>query len=201
MSFLFGGNPPTTSELARRYKQHINKSIRELDRETARISSEEKQLMLEVKKHSTNNIKLSMQKAQAVVRLRRMLNKFSNMKANLQGIAQRIQSVKSTEALQRAVGSAVTMMTSFNKMSGGAQLVSSLHEMEKQNAFMNFQSEIMDEKMDAVFEEDNDEEASCDIVEQILLEAGVNIPSVHKTNTEIETIISRLQQCKVSDKN
>jgi charged multivesicular body protein 2A len=201
MSFLFGGNPPTTSELARRYKQHINKSIRELDRETVRISSEEKQLMIEVKKHSTNNIKLSMQKAQAVVRSRRMLNKFSNMKANLQGISQRIQSVKSTEALQKAVGSAVAMMQTFNKMTGGAQLVSSLHEMEKQNAFMNFQSEIMDEKMDAVFEEDNDEEATCDIVEQILLEAGVNLPSVHATHSEAETIISRLQQCKVSNKN
>ena len=89
MSFLFGGTPPTTAELAQRYKRHINKSIRALDRES--MTNEEKVLMSEIKKSSQNNIKQSMQKAQAVVRGRRMINKFSQMKAHLQGIASRMQ--------------------------------------------------------------------------------------------------------------
>ena len=177
MSFLFGGAPPTTSELAQRYRRHINKSVREIDRETARLQAEEKVLMAEVKQVSHNNMKQSMQKAQAVVRARRMLNRFSHMKAQLQGIGMRIQSVKTTEALQKAVGSAVKMMTNFNKLTGGPQLVSELRELEKQNMTMNVQSEIIDEQLDSVFEEDNDEDAPEDVVMQVMEEAGVKLPS------------------------
>lgn len=177
MSFLFGGSPPTTSELASRYRRHINRSIRDIDRESARLAGEEKVLMAEVKSASQNNMKLSMQKAQAVVRTRRMSNKFSMMKAHLQGIGTRIQGIKSTEALQKAVGSAVVMMNSFNRVVGGQHLVGSLQELEKQNAMMTVQGEIIDEQMDAVFEEDNDAEASNDVVMQIMEEAGVELPS------------------------
>jgi charged multivesicular body protein 2A len=200
MSFLFGGNPPSTAELARRYKQHINRSIRDLDREYNRIALEEKQLMKEVKIHSNNNLKLSFQKAQAVVRSRRLLSKFSLMKANMQGISMRIQSVKTTDALQSAVQSAVSMMQNFNKLAGGTKLMGSLQEMEKHNAFMNFQSEIIDDQLDSIFEEDNDEESTHDIVSQILFEAGVNIPSTSHL-FENSSIDSQILKCKVPTKS
>jgi len=119
------------------------------------------------------------------------------MKAHLQGISQRINSVKTTESLQRAVSSAVSMMQNFNKLSGGEQLVATIHEMEKQNAFINFQGEILDERLDAVFEEDNDEQDSCTIMESILLEAGVEIPSTYLSIINSESITSQLQRCNV----
>jgi len=184
MSFLFGGTPPTTSELALRYKRHINRSIREIDRESQRLGNEEKILMQEVKAVSKNNMKQSMQKAQAVVRTRRMLNKFSQMKAHLQGIGTRIQGVKTMEALQRAVGSAVQMMQNFNKVVGGNHLVSSLQDLERQNVLMTVQSEMVDEQLDAVFEEDNDEEASSDVLMQVMQEAGVELPSAGSLSLE-----------------
>ena len=183
MSFLFGGSPPTTSQMASRYKTQINRNIREIDRESARLVREEKQLMVEVKKAASNNMKLSMQKAQAVVRSRRMVNRFENMKAHLQGIATRIQSVKSTEGLQKAVGSAVQMMQQFNRCVGVKTLGLSLQELERQNATMTMQTEMIDEQMDAVFEEDNDEEEGSDLVLQVLTEAGVSIPNAHMDDT------------------
>jgi charged multivesicular body protein 2A len=197
MSFLFGGQPPTASELARKYKHHIDRSLREIDREIQRLNAEEKLLMTEIKKMAGNHMKMCMQKAQAIVRLRKTLDKFSNMKAHLQGISQRINSVKTTESLQRAVSSAVSMMQNFNKLSGGEQLVATIHEMEKQNAFINFQGEILDERLDAVFEEDNDEQDSCTIMESILLEAGVEIPSTYLSIINSESITSQLQRCNV----
>ena len=185
MSFLFGGAAPTTSELAQRYKRHINRSIRELDRESMKLVNEEKMLMAEVKKASQNNLKQSMQKAQAVVRTRQMQNKFSQMKAHLQGIACRIQNVKSTQALQQAVGSAVQMMRGFNKL-GGAELVGALHELEKQNSFMTTQSEMIDEQLDSVFEEDTDGEEINDVVLEVMREAGVELPSAGTSNLSFE---------------
>ncbi len=190
MSFLFGGAPPSTSELAQRYKRHINRSIRELDRETLKLVNEEKFLMGEVKKASQNNMKQSKQKAQAVVRTRRMLNKFSQMKAHLQGIASRIQGVKSTEALQKAIGSAVQMMQGFNKI-GGIDLVKSLHELERQNGMMTVQSEMIDDQLDSVFEEENDNEEMDDVILEVMREAGVDLPSA---STELMSLEERLEK-------
>lgn len=194
MSFLFGGSPPTTSELATRYKRHINRSIREIDRESARLLNEEKVLMQEVKNVSKNNMKQSMQKAKAVVRTRRMLNRFSMMKAHMQGIGTRIQSVKTMEALQKAVGSAVQMMQSFNKVAGGKHIISAMQELEKNNALMNIQTEMVDEQLDAVFEEDNDEEDTSDVVMQVMMEAGVELPK--SMETEDLTLEERLERIK-----
>lgn len=196
MSFIFGGAAPTTAELAMRYKRHINRSIREIDRETIRLSNEEKHLMHEVKAVSRNNMKQSMQKAQAVVRLRRMLDKFSQMKAHLQGIGMRIQSVKSTEALQKAVGSAVQMMQSFNKVTGGNCLVGSLRELEKNNMLMSVQSELIDEHLDSVFDEDESEDTPADIVMQVMQEAGVELPVPGTNVVESLTFEERLERIK-----
>lgn len=190
MSFLFGGAAPTTSELAQRYKRHINRSIRELDRESLKLLNEEKMLMSEVKKASQNNMKQSKQKAQAVVRTRRMLNKFSQMKANLQGIASRIQGVKSTEALQKAIGSAVQMMQGFNRI-GGTNLIKSLHELERQNGMMTVQSEIIDDQLDSVFEEENDDDEMDDVILEVMREAGVDLPSA---STELMSLEERLEK-------
>ena len=197
MSFLFGGTPPTTSELANRYKRHINRSIREIDRESARLLQEEKVLMQEVKNVSKNNMKQSMQKAKAVVRTRRMLNRFSMMKAHMQGIGTRIQSVKTMEALQKAVGSAVQMMQSFNKVAGGKHIISAMQELEKNNSLMNIQTEMVDEQLDAVFEEDNDEEDTSDVVMQVMMEAGVELPkSMENEDLTLEERLERIKPVK-----
>jgi Zn-dependent M32 family carboxypeptidase len=198
MSFLFGGAPPTTSQMAARFKTEINRNIREIDRESVRLQHEEKLLMVEVKKASSNNMKLSMQKAQAVVRTRRMVNRFSLMKAHLQGVSTRIQSVKSTENLQKAIGSAVQMMQKFNRCIGAKGLSISLNELERQNAAMNMQTEMIDEQMDSVFEEDNDEEEGSDLVLQILTEAGVDIPSARvEESMSLEERLERMRPVRI----
>ena len=181
MSFIFGGAPPTTAELARHFKTKIGRSIREIDREAARMKGEERVLMGEMKAAAANNLKLTLQKAKAVVRTRRTLNKFSSMKSHLQGISARIQNVKSMESLNGAVAGAAKMMAAFNQVMGGRALCSSLTEMERQTASMNLHSEMVDERMDDVFDEDEDENDIDNVVSSILLEAGIKLPDAIKT--------------------
>jgi Zn-dependent M32 family carboxypeptidase len=184
--------------MASRFKTQINRNIREIDRESVRLQQEEKLLMSEVKKASSNNMKLSMQKAQAVVRTRRMVNRFSLMKAHLQGVSTRIQSVRSTESLHKAIGSAVHMMQKFNSCVGVKALGVSLRELERQTATMNMQTEMIDEQMDSVFEEDNDEEEGSDLVLQILTEAGVDIPSVGvEESMSLEERLERVRPVRI----
>ena len=198
MSFLFGGAPPTTAELARTFKTRINGSVRELDRETVRMKGEEKLLMREMKAAAANNLKLTMQKAKAVVRTRRMMNKFSQMKSHLQGISARIQNVKSMEALQNAVGSAAKMMRVFNQAMGGRAICSSLVEMEKQNMAMNLHGEMVDEHMDDAFDEDEDEDDVDNVTSQVLLEAGIQLPEAgHRTPAAALSLDERLERLQV----
>lgn len=192
MSFLFGGNPPTISELANRHKRDINRTIRGIDREIAKLNQEERSLMAEVKKTSSNDLQLSFQKAQSVVRNRRMLSKCSVMKSHMQGIAARIQNVKTMEGLQRAVSGTAQLMKSFNTRMGGVEMVASLHELERQNMAMIIQGEVVDGQMDSVFEEDNDSEESEDVVMQVMTEAGVCLPSV-----AAGSFAEQLSQCRV----
>jgi hypothetical protein len=70
------------------------------------------------------------------------------------------------------------MMQQFNRCVGAKAIGLSLRELEKQNATMTMPTEMIDEQMDSVFEEDNDEEEGSDLVLQILTEAGVSIPNV-----------------------
>jgi hypothetical protein len=63
---------------------------------------------------------------------------------------------------------------------------------------MNMQTEMIDEQMDSVFEEDNDEEEGDDLVLQILAEAGVDIPSARKEETmTLEERLERVRPIKI----
>lgn len=176
MSFLFGGTPPTTAELAAHFRTRIHRSVREIDREAARLRAEERGLMVEIKRAAGNNLKQALQKAKAVVRTRRTLNRVSAMKSHFQGVAARIQNVKSMTALQGAMDSAARMMQQFNRSLGGRALCASLADLQRQNAAMNMHSELMDEGMDEAFDEDEDADDVDNVVSAVLLEAGIKLP-------------------------
>jgi charged multivesicular body protein 2A len=184
MSFLFGGTPPTTSELASRYKTVINRSIREIDREHAQVRAQEKSLMAEIRRCAETNHVMARQKAKSVVRARAMMARFSNMKSQLQEITSRISSVRSTEALETAVKSANRAMCGFNtRVLGSQTMATALREFEKGSTQMTMQTEVADELLDTVFDDDNEEEAD-DVVQGVLEEVGVGflIPSAQTNN-------------------
>jgi len=72
-------------------------------------------------------------------------------------------------------------MQSFNQSIGGKNLVLSLADMERHTANMNMQGELIDEQLDAAFDDDTDETESNEVVIQVLMEAGVDIPQTSNT--------------------
>ena len=197
MSFLFGGAPPTTSEMVRKYKSVINKSVRELDRETAKLKAQESALMAEIKKNGTSNLTITSQKARAVVRTRRIMERFSSMKSHLQDVSSRIQGVGSMESLQVALGSAVGVMKGFSMKAGGASMLSTLRDFEKFNGVMALQSEMTDESLNDTFDNEGEIEEIDSVVNSVLMEAGVFLPSPSASAPEEELEV-RLLRLKVS---
>lgn len=174
MSFLFGGAPPTTSELVRKYKSAIDRSVRELDRESAKLKSQESTLMSEIKKNGITNFTVSKQKAKSVIRTRKIIARFSSMKSHLQDVSSRIQGVKSMESLQTALASATGVMKGFSMKAGNGALLSTLREFEKFNGVMAIQSEMTDDGLNDAFDGEGDEdEIDALIMSSVLQEAGI----------------------------
>jgi hypothetical protein len=61
---------------------------------------------------------------------------------------------------------------------------------------MAMQTEMIDEQMDAVFEEDNDEEEGSDLVLQVLAEAGVSLPSARLDESDALSLEERLERVR-----
>lgn len=195
MSFLFGGRPPTTAELSRRYRTSINRSTRELDREIAQLEHQGRVLMAEIRKCAAANPSMAIQKARAVVRTRNMSARSSAMKSQLQEISSRILNVRSIETLEMAVASANRAMRNFNMRLGSRTLASTLQNFERENTQLGVQTEMADEMLDTAFDEEDREDAD-DVVSQVLLEAGVNLPRAiiqAKDEVPLEQRLERLR--------
>ena len=178
MAFLFGGTPPTTGELARRYKLTINRSVREIDRELENIQSQEKANMSEIRKHAGTNPTLARQKARAIVRGRAMQSRFSSTKSQLEDISSRLLGVKSAEALDTALRAASRAMSGFQSRIGCEGLIHTLKDFERRSNQLSAQTEMSDEILDTVFDQERDEEDIDNNVESVLQEVGVSLPSI-----------------------
>ena len=180
MSFLFGGAPPTTAELARRYKLAICRAVRDIDREMVQIRNQERMCMREIQAYSRTNHAITMQKARAVVRSRKMQARFSNMKGQLQEIGSRILHIRSVEALESALSSANRVISGFSARVGDRTMMKTLRSFIQNNTKMGTQTEMAEEALDSMFDEEaaeGDEEEADDIVMSVLEEAGVRLPS------------------------
>ena len=198
MSFLFGGVPLTVSELSRKYKVSINRQIRELEREIQKQQQEEKQLFHEMKKHAKTNPKVALQKAKAVVRVRRIVSKFSTMHGNLQALGAKVSNMRSIESLGHTMQEVSKLMSQFHQSAAIKTLPRSLAGFARDNQELMAKTEIMEETLDEVFDASEDEETECDdLVADVLLEAGLDLPPVAYKKTVDEELEAKFQRLKV----
>ena len=106
---------PTLEEQLRECKRTINRGIRELDRERTQLQNQEKKMINDMKTAARNSQLTSVRTmAKDLVRTRRHIQKFYEMKSHLQGVGMRMQSIKSTEAMARSLASSAQVMSSLN---------------------------------------------------------------------------------------
>lgn len=82
----------TPQERLRKHQRALEKTQRELDRERTKLENQEKKLVQEIKKNAKNG-QMGAVKVQAkdLVRTRRYIQKFYQMRTQLQAISLRIQ--------------------------------------------------------------------------------------------------------------
>lgn len=165
----------TPAERLRKHQRALEKTQRELDRERTKLENQEKKLVQEIKKNAKNG-QMGAVKVQAkdLVRTRRYIQKFYQMRTQLQAISLRIQTVRSNEQMMQSMKGATKLLGSMNKQMNLPALQRIAMEFEKENDIMDQRQEMMDDAIDDVTGLEDEEEGE-EVVNQVLDEIGVDL--------------------------
>lgn len=158
MEFLFGKRL-TPEEMLRKNQRALNKAMRDLDREKMRMEQQEKKIIADIKKLAKEGqmdaVKIM---AKDLVRTRRYEKKFMLMKANIQAVSLKIQTLRSQNAMAQAMKGVTKAMQSMNRQLNMPQIQKILQDFEKQSEIMDMKEEMMNDAIDDAMEDDGDEE-------------------------------------------
>ncbi|XP_023012288.1 vacuolar protein sorting 2 [Leptinotarsa decemlineata] len=175
MEWLFG-KKVTPEELLRKNQRALNKAMRDLDRERQKMEQQEKKIINDIKKLAKEGqmdaVKIM---ARDLVRTRRYVKKFMLMKANIQAVSLKIQTLRSQNAMAQAMKGVTKAMASMNRQLNLPQIQRILQEFEKQSEIMDMKEEVMNDAIDDAMEGDDDEEESDAVVNQVLDELGLQL--------------------------
>ena len=96
--------------------------------------------------------------AKDLVRTRQYIKKFMLMKANIQGVSLKVQTLRSQNSMAEAMKGVTKAMMNMNKSMNLPQIQRILSEFEKQSEIMDMKEEMISETMDDALEGDDDEE-------------------------------------------
>jgi len=166
----------TPEEMLRRNQRSLNKAMRDLDRERMKMEQQEKKIIADIKKMAKDNqmdaVKIM---AMDLVRTRRYVKKFILMKANIQAVSLKIQTLKSQNAMAQAMKGVTKAMQSMNKQLKLPQIQQIMQEFEKQSEIMDMKEEMMSDAIDDAMGDEADEDESEAVVSQVLDELGLQL--------------------------
>ncbi|KRT80549.1 hypothetical protein AMK59_6821 [Oryctes borbonicus] len=158
MEWLFGKRL-TPEEMLRKNQRALNKAMRDLDRERMKMEQQEKKIIGDIKKMAKEGqmdaVKIM---ARDLVRTRRYVKKFMIMKANIQAVSLKIQTLRSQNAMAEAMKGVTKAMQSMNRQLNLPQIQRILQEFEKQSEIMDMKEEVMNDAIDDAMADDGDEE-------------------------------------------
>ncbi|KIW03539.1 uncharacterized protein PV09_05300 [Verruconis gallopava] len=171
------GKRMTPAERLRKHQRALEKTQRELDRERVKLENQEKKLVQDIKKSAKNGQTGSLRiQAKDLVRTRRYIQKFYQMRTQLQAISLRIQTVRSNEQMMQSMKGATQLLGSMNRQMNLPALQRIAMEFERENDIMDQRQEMMDDAIDDVTGLE-DEEESEEVVNQVLDEIGIDLGS------------------------
>ncbi|KAM4643719.1 charged multivesicular body protein 2a [Amazona ochrocephala] len=175
MELLFGRRK-TPEELLRQNQRALARAMRDLDRERSKLEAQEKKIIVDIKKMAKQGqldaVKIM---AKDLVRTRRYVKKFITMRANVQAVALKIQTLKSNNSMAQAMKGVTKAMATMNRQLKLPQIQKIMMDFEKQAEIMDMKEELMNDAIDDAMGDEDDEEESDAVVSQVLDELGLNL--------------------------
>ncbi|KAL0947221.1 hypothetical protein HGRIS_013338 [Hohenbuehelia grisea] len=169
------GRTVTPAERLRQHQRALAKAQRELDRERTKLEQSEKKLMMDIKKSAkAGQINACKVMAKDLVRTRRYVQKFYQMRTQLQAVGLRIQTLRSNQQMADAMRGATRAMASMNRGMNLPAIQKIMTEFEKESSMMDMKEEMMSDAVDDVMDEEEDEEEEGDrVLKEVLDEIGL----------------------------
>lgn len=140
------------------------------------LCQQEKKLIADIKKAAKENQMDSVRiMAKDLVRTRRYVKKFILMKANIQAISLKVQTLKSQNSMATAMRGVTRALQSMNRQMNLPQISKIMQEFEKQSDIMDMKEDMMNEVIDDAMGDEEEEEETDAIVKQVLDELGVQL--------------------------
>eukprot|EP00842_Homolaphlyctis_polyrhiza_P005428 jgi/Hompol1/5887/HPOL_002601-RA len=175
MDFLFGSRK-TPAEMLKQHQRALTKAQRDLDRERTKLEQQEKKLIADIKKTAkAGQMNACKVMAKDLVRTRRYVQKFYQMRTQLQAVALKIQTLRSTQSMADAMKGVTKAMRSMNKQINLPQITKIMMDFEQESEMMDMKEEMMSDAIDDVMEDEDDEAESDQIVNQVLDEIGISL--------------------------
>lgn len=198
MNIFGGGKSP--AEMLRQHQRALQKAMRELDRERSKMESSEKKLIADIKKSAkagqNNACKIQ---AQDLVRTRRYIQKFYQMRTQLQGVSLRIQTMKANQSMADAMKGVTKAMKQMNKRINLPAIQKIMQEFEQESEVMDMKEEMMNDAIDDAMDEEEDEEESDRIVQSVLDEIGITLnQALPNAGTEGSAVAAKESSSKVA---
>jgi len=199
----------TPEQMMREYKRTLDRTIRDLERERVRMQAQEKKTIAEMRKLARQNqmdaVKIM---ARDLVRTRRYITKFYEMKAEMQAVSLRLQTMKSTQTMTQCMKGVTKAMIGMNQQLNLPAMQRIMMEFEKQNEIMEMKQELVNDTIDDVMDSDGmEEKESNEMIGQILDEIGLDfnnkvgtgkLQSAEEAAPEEEDLQARLEKLRKS---
>ena len=144
----------TPEEMLRKNQRALTRAMRDLDRERSKLEQQEKKLILDIKKMAKagqmDAVKIM---ARDLVRTRSYIKKFITMRANIQAISLKVQTLKSQASMANAMKGVTQAMKRMNNKMNLPQIQKIMMEFEKQSEIMDMKEEVMNDAIDEVIGE------------------------------------------------
>ncbi|KAF9066824.1 Snf7-domain-containing protein [Rhodocollybia butyracea] len=171
------GRSVTPAERLRQHQRSLAKAQRELDRERTKLEQSEKKLIMDIKKSAkAGQMNACKVMAKDLVRTRRYVQKFYQMRTQLQAVGLRIQTLRSNQQMADAMRGATRAMGAMNRGLNLPGIQRIMMEFEKESSMMDMKEEMMSDAVDDVMDDEEDEEEEGDkILKEVLDEIGVSL--------------------------
>ncbi|KAI3485134.1 hypothetical protein L1887_51571 [Cichorium endivia] len=174
------GRTKSPAERLRQHQRTLQKAQRELDRERTKLEQQEKKLTQDIKKSArAGQMPACKVMAKDLVRTRRHIHKFYQMKTQLQAVSLRIQTLRSNQQMAEAMKGATRAMGTMNRSMNLPAIQRIMRDFERESATMDMKDEMMGEAVDEAMDDEDEgvgeEEESDNILKEVLDEIGVSV--------------------------
>ncbi|XP_038078701.1 charged multivesicular body protein 2b-like [Patiria miniata] len=167
---------PNEKEVMRKVDRDLKNTQRGLERDRAKLEREEQKITLEIKKAAKQgNKQAATVLAKQLVNLRKQKTRMYGASARVSSVNTQAKTMQSNKSMAAAMGNTTKAMGAMNKAMSPEKMMQDMKAFQMESDKMAMKEELMDDTLDAMFEESGDEEEQDAIVSQVLDEIGIEV--------------------------